>query len=762
MKWFIWLLNIFLVLSLLVAGCAPATPEVVVKEVPVEKKVVETVVVEKEKVVEKPVVETVVVEKEKPVTVMVEKKVVETVEVEKEVIVEVTPWSCEQAHIVKYGDSLESLAEKYLGNASAADAIIYYTNLAHTGDPSYASLSSAARTSQDFFHPGWKICIPSPKDAEAFLPEPEFLLLDIVDETTLSGEEQFWTAAGEMASELKDVVKLAAEIGYSEFVSGVQVSFTDGTQRVSAVYHSASDQVIQVVGYAGENLVAAWMMDWQGLDLIMSSRSGMLCIADDGVAVLGGFGQEARVLWDSKRGFAPAEEAGLDVSDFGFWGKVALWLDDATRADPRTLRAYFQDRCGTCDTCFGELPGAACLICVPPMADTAGPQQLQYAVFGDVWPVREAEEETRRPAGLAAPMARPIFDEKLQETTFQDTLGWWLGASWGKEDKWYKKKGYTTDINDYAEDHEIVDTLKNFSRNDILVIHGHMVQSSAKKITGVGAYASILDIGSKDEITLKQMQSALKKARCGGTAVGLMVLSGCRSAELLKGLVDEGVGIAFGYDKHLNSPTAKIGTSALLKALSEDKTVQQAIDAANAAIKPKGIRNKHGAKMVAKSVLTNWKGLKLKDFKNAPPPRMIYQVSPLGKPTLIKTSPAGGTITYVGLVEITKPYPYGLQVLTWMQYEDKKLTQALCQLERKDMKVRWQLNTSCSTTPIKETREASNAPRGKQSGLGLEAGFNPREGKAVCKDNTYIFLEEHYKTWKGHEVIGQVVFWLKP
>jgi peptide/nickel transport system substrate-binding protein len=75
------LLNLFAVLALVLAACAAPTPEVIEKEVVVEKPVVETVVVEKEKVVEKPVVETVVVEKE----VVVEKPVVQTVIVEKEV-----------------------------------------------------------------------------------------------------------------------------------------------------------------------------------------------------------------------------------------------------------------------------------------------------------------------------------------------------------------------------------------------------------------------------------------------------------------------------------------------------------------------------------------------------------------------------------------------------------------------------------------------------------------------------------------------------
>ena len=57
-----FLLVTLTVLSLIVVGCVAPTPEVIEKEVVVEKLVVETVVVEKEVVVEKLVVETVVVE----------------------------------------------------------------------------------------------------------------------------------------------------------------------------------------------------------------------------------------------------------------------------------------------------------------------------------------------------------------------------------------------------------------------------------------------------------------------------------------------------------------------------------------------------------------------------------------------------------------------------------------------------------------------------------------------------------------------------
>jgi len=58
-----------LVVSAVLGACAAPTPQVVEKEVVVEKPVVQTVVVEKEKVVEKPVIQTVVVEKEKEVVV---------------------------------------------------------------------------------------------------------------------------------------------------------------------------------------------------------------------------------------------------------------------------------------------------------------------------------------------------------------------------------------------------------------------------------------------------------------------------------------------------------------------------------------------------------------------------------------------------------------------------------------------------------------------------------------------------------------------
>jgi len=75
MKRLVTLLVVVAVLASFVAACAAPTPQVIEKEVVVEKPVVQTVVVEKEKIVEKEVVKTVEVVKEVPVE--VEKTVVD-------------------------------------------------------------------------------------------------------------------------------------------------------------------------------------------------------------------------------------------------------------------------------------------------------------------------------------------------------------------------------------------------------------------------------------------------------------------------------------------------------------------------------------------------------------------------------------------------------------------------------------------------------------------------------------------------------------
>jgi peptide/nickel transport system substrate-binding protein len=87
-KW-ITLIALVAIVAMVLPACAPPTPEVIVKEVPVEKEVVRTVVVEKEVPVE--IEKEVPVEKEVVKTVVVEKEVEKEVVKEVEVVVTATP-----------------------------------------------------------------------------------------------------------------------------------------------------------------------------------------------------------------------------------------------------------------------------------------------------------------------------------------------------------------------------------------------------------------------------------------------------------------------------------------------------------------------------------------------------------------------------------------------------------------------------------------------------------------------------------------------
>jgi len=93
-NWMTLIALVAIAVMMLPACAPPATPEVIVKEVPVEKKVVETVIVEKEVPVEKEVIKE------------VEKEVVRTVVVEKEVKVEVVVTATPEPITVQKGGTV--------------------------------------------------------------------------------------------------------------------------------------------------------------------------------------------------------------------------------------------------------------------------------------------------------------------------------------------------------------------------------------------------------------------------------------------------------------------------------------------------------------------------------------------------------------------------------------------------------------------------------------------------------------------------------
>jgi hypothetical protein len=63
-------------------------------------------------------------------------------------------------HVFKSGDTLEKIADKFLGDVLAGPAIIYYANLKNVEDGSYTKITRA-----DSLEPGNRIYIPSPEEA---------------------------------------------------------------------------------------------------------------------------------------------------------------------------------------------------------------------------------------------------------------------------------------------------------------------------------------------------------------------------------------------------------------------------------------------------------------------------------------------------------------------------------------------------------------------------------------------------------------------
>ncbi len=71
------------------------------------------------------------------------------------------PPAQEETYTVKLGDSLWTLAEKYLGSGPAYHAIVMATNLKSLEDPSFAKIKDPG-----LIQPGWKLLIPSKEEAE--------------------------------------------------------------------------------------------------------------------------------------------------------------------------------------------------------------------------------------------------------------------------------------------------------------------------------------------------------------------------------------------------------------------------------------------------------------------------------------------------------------------------------------------------------------------------------------------------------------------
>ena len=72
--------------------------------------------------------------------------------------------ACEQEVVVQADDWLSKIAEKVYGDVLAYPAIAEATNAQHAVDDSFAMIENV-----DVIEVGWKLCVPSPADAQAMI-----------------------------------------------------------------------------------------------------------------------------------------------------------------------------------------------------------------------------------------------------------------------------------------------------------------------------------------------------------------------------------------------------------------------------------------------------------------------------------------------------------------------------------------------------------------------------------------------------------------
>ncbi|NJN97437.1 MAG: substrate-binding domain-containing protein [Anaerolineales bacterium] len=145
--------------------------------------------------------------------------------------------TCESDVVVQAEDSLSKIAEKFLGNLLAYQAIADATNAIAASDDSYNQIDNV-----DVIEPGWKLCIPPAEQAGALLAAGEKPTIALV--IGVKGDAFYVTmekGAREKAAELG--VELIVD-GPAQFDSVLQTPIVDAliARGVDAMIIAANDK----------------------------------------------------------------------------------------------------------------------------------------------------------------------------------------------------------------------------------------------------------------------------------------------------------------------------------------------------------------------------------------------------------------------------------------------------------------------------------------------------------------------------------------
>jgi branched-chain amino acid transport system substrate-binding protein len=238
--------------------------------------------------------------------------------------------ACEQDVVVQADDWLSKLSDKFYGDILAYPVIVEATNQQNAVDDSYANI-----TNPDLIEVGWKLCIPSSADAEAFLSSESAMAATAPP----SGEPIIIGASLPLSGRFSEP-GTAAQQGYEVWAAIVNESGgLLGRPVELSVLDNASDQDTAVADY--EKLITV-----DQVDLVVGPFSSFLVIPSSEVAARYGYafvepaGGAPDVFTRGLTNLFFAQPGGSTAQGEAF-AKYVLALPDDVR--PQTFAVVSQD-----------------------------------------------------------------------------------------------------------------------------------------------------------------------------------------------------------------------------------------------------------------------------------------------------------------------------------------------------------------------------------------------------------------------------------
>ncbi|MBE7471378.1 MAG: hypothetical protein DPW09_04980 [Anaerolineae bacterium] len=239
--------------------------------------------------------------------------------------------ACEQEVIVQNDDWLSKIAEKVYGDVLAYPAIADATNAKNAEDSSFAKIDNV-----DVIETGWKLCIPSPADAEALLARslaaPDVTVSPAAPTGQQVGRLVLATTTSTQDSGLLDVIlpdfetRYAADVEVIAVGTGQAIELGRNCDADVVLVHARSQEEAFVNDGAGINRQDVMYNDFVILGPA-ADPAGIKGMTDAGAAFL-------KIAETQSPFISRGDNSGTHTKEQSIWTASGLTLIEAADVDP--------------------------------------------------------------------------------------------------------------------------------------------------------------------------------------------------------------------------------------------------------------------------------------------------------------------------------------------------------------------------------------------------------------------------------------------